>query len=838
MNELTDFATGKPIRGTPEESVRQEYERVLHHDFGYPLNCIDIEFTIARGTARRERADIVVFDKPTPSGQSKDRDQSQDIVGIVECKRFDRSDGLQQLKSYMSATSCVWGVWTNGETQEVLYKDPGSGKIAGDVLFQVPRFGHPIDAIGSQTFAELRPATNLKLTFRRLLNEMYTNTNISRREKLGNEMTKLLFCKLQDEQFNVAQPKPRFRTSSTDHDDGFVLVRQRIDELFEEVRQTLEGEGVFEDHETITLDNRAVAYVVGELQTFSLTQTDEDIVGNAFEVFAESKFAGEKGEFFTPRDVVRTAIHAIAPCPGETIIDPACGSGGFLISALHHIWHEMKTDNRWSSLTPDKFADAKRDIARQTIYGLDKDSDLVRIAKAYMAIIGDGKSRIAQANSLHTVDKFEGTSRDLLLEEGNFKQFDIVLTNPPFGSKDTKVSAVDSAAFDLGHKWVKKGDRFERSDTSRSTPAQELFIERCLTLLRPGGRMAIILPETYGHAPSKAYIRQYLEDHAVINAVIDLPHNTFRPHCNAKTLMWIVTKSSVTNPSDHRIIFAAADEMGRDHHGKIKHRIIGGELSEEVWNDLPVIRKEWPHPNSETNRFVGEVKGSNIRDSIYVPRFYLNANERVLRSEADRRGYDLVEIETLIEEGALTFFRGHGAPPNQYKGTGEVPYVRVGDIGNWAVYRNPTAGVPKAIYSKMVKGRHLEPKDLIFVHDGSYRIGDVGIILPSDTEILLDSHCLVVRVSDNDRKISSLELAYLLRHDLIRRQLPSRVFFNTTLPDIGNRWRSLLLPIARDPDERSRTRNLMEIVYQRRIEAETVITRLLREGSDFASTCN
>ena len=402
-SKTSDWATGKPVYlNKPEEKIRQQYEQVLHVDYGYPKSHMDIDVTIQRESRTREKADLVLYASPDHSR----RDQSKDIVGIIEFKHKDRADGVQQLKSYMSATSCIFGVWTNEREIEILYRDPTSGQVSEDVLFQVPRYGQKIDTIGTHTFNDLRPTTSLKLIFRRLLNELYTNAMISRREKLGNEMIKLLFCKLQDEQFSQGQVFPKFRVGIADHETGFVAVRERIDQLFADVKRQLADEGVFENHDKIVLENRFVAYIVGELQEYSLTSTDEDVIGSAFEVFAESKFVGEKGEFFTPREIVKTAIHIIDPQPGETIIDPACGSGGFLICALQDIWKKMKDYPRWEASTPRNFSDEKRRIARETIYGLDKESDLVRIAKAYMAIIGDGKSRIAQANSLCPPPRF------------------------------------------------------------------------------------------------------------------------------------------------------------------------------------------------------------------------------------------------------------------------------------------------------------------------------------------------------------------------------------------------------------------------------------------------
>lgn len=821
-----DWATGKPVYiNRPEERVRQEYERLLHFDYGYHRGHMDIEVIIRRGTTARERADLVVYETRDPSK----RHQNRHIWGIVETKRVDRKDGVEQLTTYMSATSATWGVWTNGQEIEFLYKNPATGQISTDVIFQVPQYGEPISSIGSHTYEQLKPATNLKLTFRRLLNELYTNTNISRREKLGNEMIKLLFCKLHDEQFDIKWPIPRFRVGLADHEDGYNRVRKRLDDLFEEVKEDLVSEGVFDEHETILLENRSLAYVVGELQGYSLLLTPTDTVGDAFEVFAESRFVGEKGEFFTPRTIVDTAIRIIDPQPGETIMDPACGSGGFLISALQHVWQGMEAQPRWSGLDAGRFAAEKRKLARETVYGIDKENDLVKITKAYMAIIGDGKSRIVQANSLHHPADFDGRASSMLVtDDDQFKQFDVVLTNPPFGSKSTKVALSDSKHFDLGHKWAKRDGTYYKTDQPKRTPAQELFIERCLDLLKPGGRMAIVLPETVAHAPSKKYIIQYLESRATVLAVLDLPHNSFRPHCNAKTLMWILRKDSRTTEP---VTFGVAEEMGRDHQGKAKYRLEDGRITDRVWDDMHRIRDEWHQPNDPENANVFTVQRADIANSIYVPRYYWKTPTREIKEVAEDKGYNLVPVSQLIDDGVLQWFRGHGSPPNQFKGLGNVPYVRAGDIGNWAIYKNPTAFIPEDVY-RTVKGNKegLRAKDLIFVKEGSYRIGDVAFVLPTDTNILLNSHCLVFRINeeaDNEHGIDSLYLAYLLTHPITRQQLYSKVFIDTTLPNIGDRWVDLLLPVSREVAERDRIREQMEAIYQNRWESEQMIANLM-----------
>ena len=243
------------------------------------------------------------------SSNPDQRDQFRNIVGIVETKKPERTDGIDQLKSYMAPTSCRWGVWTNGNDIEYVYKDTESGELKSNFIYQIPRKGESLDNIGKITKQDLIPANNLKPIFKRLLNILYSNTNISRREKLGNELIRLIFCKIMDEKY-FANQVPKFRVAPGE-DNG--KVKERVASLFEDVKRELADDGVFESNEKITLEAKSVTHVVGELQQYSLLKTDKDVIGDAFEVFAESKLAGEKGEFFTPREVVKTAVEFVDP---------------------------------------------------------------------------------------------------------------------------------------------------------------------------------------------------------------------------------------------------------------------------------------------------------------------------------------------------------------------------------------------------------------------------------------------------------------------------------------------------------------------------------------------
>lgn len=824
-----DLATGKKINPLkPEEKVRQEYEKILNEDYGYSYSQMDIEVYIQRGerhsSKNKERADIVVY-KTTDKNK---REQNQDVLGIVETKKPTRKEGVKQLMSYMSASSAYWGVWTNGEEIEYIYRHPSTGEIKRDYVYQIPKNGETFEDVGKISKKNLKPASNLKAVFRRLLSTLYANTNISRREKLGNEMIRLIFCKIWDEKYD-SDALPKFRVGFEENPRDVV---KRVQYLFGEVKNQLVSDGVFDENEEIKLDDKSIAYVVGELEQYSLLKTNKDVVGDAFEVFAESKLVGEKGEFFTPREVVKTAVQIVDPLPGQTIVDPACGSGGFLIYSLEHIWEHMDSSPKYRGMSEATISHEKSELARKTFFGIDKEMDLVKISKAYMAIIGDGRSGIAQQNTLHTAEDFEGRGRDLFVNdrENTFKKFDIVLSNPPFGNK-IKVLKEDSKYFELGHVWKKDGDGFIMTDHSRETEPQVLFIERCLQLLKDGGKLAIIIPETYFHAPKVRYVLDYMKKGNNFVALIDLAHNTFRPYNNAKTVLLILQKG---RPQQENILMGVTEEIGHDHNGKPVYRYNrdSNEFSKEVWDDTVLIREELKDPGNPHNKNTFLVNINNIKNNMYVPRYYWNQKIEGLRKEAEAQGLEFVQMKTLLDEEILQDFSGHGSPSSKYKGKGEVPYIRVADIVNWAMYKNQTALVPESVYREVKAGGvDLEPEDVLFVRRGSYRIGSVAMVSPFDIDVLLTREIQVMRIlkPNNKYDINSYYLLYLLSHQITQKQLPEKIMIDTTLPNIGRRWEDLYLPISKNAATRKAIGERVKKIIQSRWQSQQGITELMSE---------
>ena len=796
----------------PEEAVRQDFIRILIDDYGYRKSEIEKEFPIPRGS-RYDRADIAVFKS------ANKRDPARDLVGIVETKRPDVRTGLAQLKSYMTATSAIWGVWTNGESIEYLCKPKGESAVHRDLLNNVPVRGQRLEDVGKLAKADLKPysGTALKVSFRRILNTLYANTNISRREKLGNEMIKLIFAKIRDEVTFPDNP-PLFYAG---YGEEPRLVKKRIDTLFNGVVDEYTDDGLFESHERITLDAKGVAWVVGQLERGSLVDTPTDVVGDAFEVFAESKLVGEKGEFFTPRGVIDIAVRLVNPKPNETVCDPACGSGGFLIATMRTMWAAMEKRGQWRNLREDRLQAAKQQMASRCFYGIDKESDLVRIAKAYMAISGDGRSNVVQQNSLHAASEFDGEAQSRFVRDGSLREFDAVLTNPPYGTK-TKVLKEDAALFDLGHQWRKVGKTWKRGKPTERNP-YVLFVERCFDMMKAGGRLAIVLPETAFHAPSMEYLRAWIVRYGRVLAVIDLPHNTFRPHCNAKTCLLVVEKGASGKKSD-RVIMAEAQEMGHDHQGKAMYR--PGTV--EVWNDLPVIFNELDNPEDQNNDLTFAVTWGNIQNAgHWIPRYYA-AGRKNRKAPKGRRW---VLLGDLVDDDEVRAWDGHGSPSSAEKGEGHIPYIRASDIVNWEMYRNPTSGVTQETYDRLTQNRPaVQAEDIIFVRRGSYRIGTVAMASPRDRQVLMMRELLTLRVQrKNKYGITPHYLMALLSSRDVQVQLPRLTFIDTTLPNIGDRWRELRLPIHKDEAEIARMSATVKRAVDRKWQAQTSIDELRRE---------
>lgn len=400
--------------------------------------------------------------------------------------------------------------------------------------------------------------------FRDLRNHLFGNlTGITRDEVLAQEIINILFCKIYDEAETGPDQTVTFRSGIG---EPAAAVQQRIKGLFDNVKSAYSD--VFDPNEQINLDPDSLVYIVGELQTYSVTEADRDAVGDAFEVFIGPALRGAEGQFFTPRNVVKMMVDILDPQPGELILDPACGSGGFLVIALAHVWGQLDAqakDKGWSAVQLDR---RKRDVASRYFRGIEKDSFLSKVTKAYMAIVGDGRGGIFCENSLLPPTEWQFMAQAAV----QLGSFDVIMTNPPYGKKIRIRGKQVLSQYELGQRW--KVDKTTGRSQSTGEPLEEqvpqlLFLERCLQLLKPGGRMGIVLPEAVFGLPSYQHVIQFLRDRTRILGVVSMPEALFKTSgkggTHTKVAIAFLEKGAPTD--DYPIFMADAKWCGHDSRG-------------------------------------------------------------------------------------------------------------------------------------------------------------------------------------------------------------------------------------------------------------------------------
>lgn len=805
----------KTTKRGPEGPVEDQLAEMLVDVYGYDASRIERQFPIRWGSKNSGVPDIVVF------RDGAGRDQAADIEGIVDAKKRGgiTNDGRTQLKTYLTATSASWGMISDGAERELYVKPEGTSQVVGGMLSDIPKSGQKPGDYWPPVKEDMVPfrGVELKNILRDALKYLSSNSPISSKERVGDEMVKLIFAKVWDEN-SYPQNTPDFWVGS---DERPQQVKKRIDALFERVVDDTQHSGLFESGDRIRLNADNVAWVVERLQHNSLTSSESDVVGDAFEVFAENGAVGGKGQFFTPRPVVNLAIALVGLEPNMTVCDPACGSGGFLIASMRHVWETMRQHRQWKNLKPDRLREAERNMAGKCFFGIDKEATLVRLAKAYMSISGDGSSNMVAHDSLSRAADFEGEAKTKFTDNGNgLAKFDCVMTNPPF-TATSKVVESKSQNFQLGHRWKQSDGTWQKTSNAKKSNPYVLFIERCMDLVKPGGCLAIVLPETVFHAPTTGYLRHYITQHGWVQAVVDLPHDTFRPHCNAKTNLLIVRKGPRPAGSPN-VLMCKIDHIGHDHRGKP----LKDSGNSQILDDTPDAIAELSEPDRRSNKFVKVVAWKKLADSDnWIPR---NHTSRKHTTPTGRRTTTLGKLAEPGEHQSIQFFTGHGSPSSREKGQGDIPYIRVKDIVNWEMYHNPTSKVTDETYQRLAGGRHAtEKEDIVFVSRGSYRVGTVAMASSLDKPVLLTRELLTFRVlPDNPAGLTPYYLLWLLSNEQVQQQIPYLVALDTTMPNIGGRWKDIKLAIHTDPAEIGQISGAVEKAMKQKWAAQNLIEKL------------
>jgi len=564
-----DYISGQEIKATPEEiEATQVFSKRLVEEYEYSKEKIQ---TRPQYFVRRTPSDEAKREWPVDIAIFKDKGRAEsDLFGIVECKKKTRKDGLEQLKLYMDMCSSIqWGVWFNGDEQINLQKIKKDGDLIYLEIPNIPKSGQRIEDIGKYKRGDLKPAKDLKSHFRVINNYLYGNMkkdDTSTRNR-AKQIINLLFCKIYDEQYTGKNEEVTFRAGVYEDKE---IVSARIKELFVQVKNRFND--VFEDEDTITLDADSIVFSVGQIQELCITESERDVIGDAFEVFVSKALKDEDGQFFTPRNVIKMMVEIIDPNEKTTIMDPACGTGGFLIESLRHVWDKIEINATKLGWSEKRLEEEKQYVATTYFRGIDKDSFVAKVTKAYMAIIGDGRGGVFCENSLEHPKEWSNKCQDKI----DLGKFDVVLTNPPFGSKIPVKEEKILKQFSFGHKWTfeNKEKTWELQSVLNNKGAkggvepQILFIERCLQLLKVGGKLGIVLPDGIYGNDKLGYIREFLKHNTKILAVIDVPSETFQPNTSTKTTILIAEKiKEDTTIDDHYIFMAICETCGHDRRG-------------------------------------------------------------------------------------------------------------------------------------------------------------------------------------------------------------------------------------------------------------------------------
>jgi type I restriction enzyme M protein len=541
----------KEVQLKPEEGVRQLWLARLLDKYAYPEKRIAVEYPITFGRDSSKRADIVVFDPDRPTVP----------YIIIEVKQGNLRDGKEQLRSYCHATGAPLAMWSNGVLHEVWHRKNPNYFVA---IHYLPTTSQTIDDIVNEPWTittliekeeerdrEGTKARSLRDLIVELENEVLANAGVD----VFEEVFKLVFTKLYDEMscHRGSYPHLRFRNTNTASQ-----LKDNIQILFNEAKE--KWSGVFLADERIRLSADHLQVCVGSLEEWKLFNSNLDVVDDAFEYLVNKSSKGEKGQYFTPRWVIDMCVKMLNPQESETVVDTACGSAGFTVHAMFHVWRQIIREMGLPDshlFTMDKKPARCEDYVKSKVFAVDFDEKSVRVSRCLNLIAGDGETNVLHLNTLDWTKWNETVKQDewqdtynagwtrlkkLRIKEKNEKadnpnyrnfNFDILMANPPFAGDIKQTDML--APYDLAHN--PKTNKMEKA-----VGRDLLFIERNLDFIRPGGRMAIVLPQGRFNNSSDQRVREFIMERCRILAVVGLHPNTFKPHTGTKTSVLFVQK--------------------------------------------------------------------------------------------------------------------------------------------------------------------------------------------------------------------------------------------------------------------------------------------------------
>lgn len=599
-NQLVCLLTGDVKKESSKENNLQSVIRMLNEEYKFELENMERDFTIIyidpeSGKTKKQKIDLVVFENGTAHKQ-------ENIIRICfiqdeKTKDNDKKKGAEATLKYIMGAleNCEFGFWSNGLTYLFFQKeidDFGNEDFVDIADF--PGEGETMDDLDrpDRSAGKIPVNDSLVKTFKRCHDYIYGNEGM--KKTAFWELLNLIFCKLYDEKerFNPERNGTYRRkfwvgVKEKNTPEGLATISKRIKTLFEELKDDIVFKEVFDGNERINLTDKGLAFVAGEISKYSFLDASVDVKGTAYETIVSDTLKKEDGQFFTPRNIIRCMVEMLDPQENQRVLDPACGSGGFLVMVLDHVRKKIARrlyPNLESPFIEEKYNTIEvnqlvKQYAEQNLFGFDFDPDLKKSARMNMVMAGDGHANVFHINSLaypkgdnrYELDQVEKSIKKSISQSDDKKfpfeyddargKFDLIFTNPPFG---TKIPINDKEVLEM----------YDLGRGSNSEPPEILFIEACFNYLKPGGKMAIVLPDGILGNPNTLRIREWILDKFQIIASIDLAVEAFLPQVGVQASLLFLKKKfekerqlAKIQAEDYEVFMAIAEKLGKDRRG-------------------------------------------------------------------------------------------------------------------------------------------------------------------------------------------------------------------------------------------------------------------------------
>jgi type I restriction enzyme M protein len=645
-DEVYDFISAEPVKLKGNEEVRQRIARALFHEYGIAVRDMERDFPIRVAVTGQRRAtrkaDIAIFEHGAPHTMEnlrrvvicKPEPKNRRVTKIRTFEQAQQDlDELKDLLGTEATPQVQYGMWTNGIDFFFLYKEAGrfSAKFKPRADWPLPDDSVQGGTVKSVARLRRGEAAMLKTAFRRCHNYIHGNEGMPKDAAFW-QFLYLLFAKMHDERVSLRTGRPpefyALPEEPYDEDeDGRKKIRKRIEGLFAEVKETYP---LFSARDELTLSDRALAFIVGEIAPYNLTGTDADVKGIAYQELVGDNLRGDRGQYFTPRAAVKLMVQILDPQEKDTVLDPACGTGGFLRETLRHLLKKWEGHPGASGLADTRVQlienqDRLDKYAKEHLFGADFDPFLVRAASMSVMMYTGDEGNVYHMDSLafpdgHLSGVAEARKRIPL------NSVDVLMTNPPFGANEIKIedqTILRMYREGVAQSWSRHketGIPVGGAKPVSSMAPEQLFIQRAVQWIRPGGKIGIVLPNGVlsNPGPADEAIRRWILHNCWVLASIELPVETFIHDAGVNILTSLlflkkktqaemeheaIRKATTGQQPDYPVFMAVAEKVGIDRRGNtVYKRRPNGEPVLEVTRDEERIRVRGREESSVVHR--------------------------------------------------------------------------------------------------------------------------------------------------------------------------------------------------------------------------------------------